>query len=456
MTRKLFGTDGIRGTANKYPMTCEVALNVGRAVARIFKKSNAAGIKNKIVLGRDTRISGQMLENAVASGICSEGVDVIKVGILTTPDLAFITKEEKALAGIMISASHNPYEDNGIKIFAKGGLKLSDELEGEIENLIFNFLDKSEGEESNVISYEIGQVYNLDANSDYVTHIKNAFPGNLNLHGIKLVVDCANGAGYLVAPEIFKKLGAEVVVINDKPNGININLNCGATDTKMLSKVVVSTSADIGIALDGDADRLIVVDEKGSLIDGDNIMTLCAADLKNRKKLKKDTVVVTVMSNMGLDIAMNNSGINVVKTDVGDRYVLEEMQKNDYNFGGEQSGHLIFLDHATTGDGILSAAMVLAIMKKSGKKISELGRVMKKLPQVLINVKIKRKENINSIPGIRDEIIKSEKELLGMGRILVRFSGTENLCRVMVEAPTHEISERIARKVADAVELNLN
>ena len=454
MTRKLFGTDGIRGTANKYPLTCELALDIGRAAAKIFKKSVKNKNKNKcmIIIGRDTRISGSMLENAIAAGICSEGVDAIKAGIMTTPALAFTLEKKKAAAGIMISASHNPFEDNGIKIFAGNGFKLSDAQEEEIEDMIFNF-NKREPE---VMPSEIGRVYDINASEDYINHITETFPKNLSLSGLKIFIDCANGAGYDVAEKIFEKLGASVTAINDSPDGININRECGATNTKMLCKAVTGNGADIGIALDGDADRLIVVDEKGNTVDGDKIMALCAVDLMKRGKLKDNTLVATVMSNVGLDIAMNNAGIKVVKTSVGDRYVLEEMLKNNYNFGGEQSGHMIFLDYTKTGDGILSAVQVLAVMKKSKRKISELSGVMEKLPQVLINVKIKRKEDMNLIPEIKNSILDAEKELSGRGRVLVRFSGTENLCRVMVESSSDELANKSAKRIADAVERNLN
>ena len=451
MKRKLFGTDGIRGTANRYPMDCDTALTIGKATARIFKKPGEKN-KCKIITGRDTRISGGMLENAVAAGICSEGVDVVKAGVLTTPGVSFITEKKKALAGIVISASHNPFQDNGIKIFTGDGLKLSDEKEGEIENLIFNFKNKKPG----IMPHETGRIYNICANRDYVNYLKKTFPKNLNLDGLKIVVDCANGADYIAAPEIFKKSGAFVIAINNKPDGININLNCGATDTKMLRKSVIENDADAGIAVDGDGDRVIFVDERGNVIDGDGIMALCACDLKGRGKLKKDTIVATVMSNMGLEIAMKNHGIRVVRTAVGDRYVLEEMLKNNYNFGGEQSGHIIFPDYAKTGDALISAIQVLCIMKRTGKKLSELSRVMERLPQVLINVKIKAKKDINKIPEIKDEIFDAEKKLAGKGRVLVRFSGTEALCRVMVEAQTGDKAQKIAGRIAGVVERNLS
>ena len=325
--KKLFGTDGVRGIANKYPMTTEMAMQIGRAVAHIFKGN---GKKHKILVGRDTRISGPMIENALIAGICSTGVDVIRVGALPTPAIAFLTANMRADAGIMISASHNPFDDNGIKIFSGAGLKLPDEIEEKIESLV----DSQQLETLLPTGEEIGDVtYINHADGRYIVYLKNSFPKHLNLNGLKIVLDCANGAGYKVAPLVLEELGAEVIPIFNNPDGKNINLNCGAMHPEVISKAVKMHAADIGIALDGDADRVIFSDEKGKEIDGDHIMAICAVDLMEERRLKKNTVVATVMSNMGFDIAMKEAGIRVVKTQVGDRYILSEMIKRGYNFG---------------------------------------------------------------------------------------------------------------------------
>ncbi len=447
--RKLFGTDGVRGIANTYPMTTEMALQIGRATAYIFKNSCR---RHKILVGRDTRVSGPMIESALISGICSMGVDVISIGALPTPAISFLTSNMRADAGIMISASHNPFHDNGIKIFSGEGLKLPDEMEERIENLI-----GSEELEQNLPTGEaIGNVTFINhADGRYIVYLKSSFPKNLNLTGLKIVIDCANGAGYKVAPLILEELGAQVIPIFTKPNGRNINLNCGAMHPEVISEEVKKHEADIGIALDGDADRVIFSDEKGNKIDGDHIMAICALDLKAEKKLRKNTVVATVMSNMGFEIAMRSAEIQVIRTQVGDRYILEEMIRKGYNFGGEQSGHLIFFDHATTGDGILSALQVLAIMKKRGKSLSELSRIMKTLPQLIINVPVSSRKDLDRIPAVKKCIQTAESRLDGKGRVLVRYSGTQSICRVMVEGPSRKEISAIAETLADVIKASL-
>ncbi|HEX5774095.1 MAG TPA: phosphoglucosamine mutase, partial [Geomobilimonas sp.] len=380
--KKLFGTDGVRGVANVYPMTSEMAMQIGRAAAYIFKNGRQ---RHRIVIGKDTRLSGYMLENALVAGICSMGVDVLIVGPLPTPGIANITSSMRADAGVVISASHNAFQDNGIKFFSRDGFKLPDEMELKIEELIFS----KKIDSLRPTATEVGKAYRIDdAAGRYVVFLKNTFPKELDLTGLKIVLDCANGAAYKVAPAVFEELGAEVIPIGVKPNGTNINAGCGSLHPEVISEAVKEHRADLGIALDGDADRVIFVDEFGNEVDGDHIMAICATDMIRQKKLRKNTLVATVMSNMGLDIAVKKAGGKIVKTAVGDRYVVEEMRKSGYNLGGEQSGHMIFLDHNTTGDGVLSALQVLAIMRRTGKTLAELAEVMIPLPQVLVNVRV--------------------------------------------------------------------
>ncbi len=370
MTRKLFGTDGIRGIANVDPMTGEMAMQLGRAIAHLFKEAKG---KHRIVIGKDTRLSGYMLETALASGICSMGADVMLVGPLPTPGIAFITTSMRANAGVVISASHNPYYDNGIKIFSQDGFKLPDEMEQRIEELILsNHLDSLRPTAS-----AIGKAHRIDdAVGRYVVFLKNTFPNDLNLEGLRIVVDCANGAAYRVAPTVFEELGAEVIPVGVEPNGENINLDCGSLYPEVLSRVVCEKGADIGMALDGDADRIVFVDRHGKFVDGDKILALCGLHLLSEGRLKKGTVVTTVMSNIGLDKTFEKAGGKVIRTQVGDRYVVEEMIRGHYNMGGEQSGHTIFLDYNTTGDGILTALQVLAIMRQKDRDLDELAQVM--------------------------------------------------------------------------------
>ncbi|HEX9157120.1 MAG TPA: phosphoglucosamine mutase [Syntrophales bacterium] len=447
--RRLFGTDGIRGVANRHPMTPELVLRVGRAVASLFRNSKR---RHRILIGRDTRLSGPMIEDALVAGICSMGVDALTVGVLPTPAVAFLTMDMKADAAIMISASHNPFEDNGIKIFQGNGLKLPDAAEARIEALIASER-LGEAAPSGAAIGRTNAIFGADGR--YAVFLKNAFPKALSLEGLKIVVDCANGAGYRIAPLVLEELGAEVIPMGNNPDGKNINLKCGAMHPEIVAAAVRKHRAHAGIALDGDADRVIFADEKGKVIDGDHLMAICAIDLKARRQLRKNTVVATVMSNMGFEIAMRQAGIKLIRTQVGDRYILECMREKGYNLGGEQSGHLIFLDHTTTGDGILSALQVLAVMKKKGRPLSELAAVMSTLPQVLVNVTVEKRRELDSIPIIGQAIAVAEKELAGKGRILVRFSGTQALCRVMIEGPSQKEITAMANELAEVIRKNM-
>jgi phosphoglucosamine mutase len=444
--KKLFGTDGVRGVANVYPMTTEMAMQLGRAAAYIFKSGQR---RHRIVIGKDTRLSGYMIENALVAGICSMGVDVILVGPLPTPGIAYITSSMRADAGVVISASHNPFQDNGIKFFFNDGFKLPDAMELKIEELIFS----KKIDSLRPIATEVGKAFRIDdAVGRYVVFLKSTFPKELDLSGMKIVLDCANGAAYRVAPAVLEELGAEVITFGVKPNGTNINAGCGSLHPDIISEAVKEHRAHLGIALDGDADRVIFVDEFGNEVDGDHIMAICATDLLRQKKLKKSTVVATVMSNMGLDIAVKKAGGKVVKTAVGDRYVVEEMVRHGYNLGGEQSGHMIFLDHNTTGDGTLTALQVLAIMRRTGKPLSELAEVMIPLPQVLLNVRVAEKKDITAIPETAALIKDIEAKLGDEGRILIRYSGTEPLLRIMLEGQDKYQITAWAKEIADLAE----
>ena len=444
-TRRLFGTDGIRGVANTEPMTAELAMQVGRAVAHIVRNGSH---RHKIVVGKDTRLSGYMLENALAAGICSMGVDVYLVGPLSTPGIAFVTQSMRADAGAVISASHNPFQDNGIKFFARDGFKLPDEVELQIESLIFeNRLDSFRP-----TAMHVGRATRIDdAQGRYIVFAKSTFPRELSLEGLKIVVDCANGAAYKVAPLVFEELGAEVIRLNVAPNGTNINDGCGALHPESMAKAVLEHGARLGIALDGDADRVIVVDEKGETVDGDAIMAICAQHLALQKKLAHDTVVATIMSNMGLDIAMARLGLRVERTQVGDRYVVEHMRRNGFNFGGEQSGHLIFLDHTTTGDGVIAALELLTVMLRSGKPLSELKRLFEPVPQTQVNLAIARKRDLADLPEVTRAIRDAENKLGKEGRVLVRFSGTELKARVLIEGPNRDTNETLAEQIVEAL-----
>ena len=447
--RTLFGTDGIRGVANRHPMTPEIVLRVGRAVASLFRNSKR---RHRILIGRDTRLSGPMIEDALVAGICSMGVDALTVGVLPTPAVAFLTMDMKADAAIMISASHNPFEDNGIKIFQGNGLKLPDAAEARIEALMAS----ERLGDSAPSGAAIGRSKAIfGADGRYAVFLKNAFPKAMSLEGLKIVVDCAHGAGHRIGPLVLEELGAEVIPMGNNPDGMNINLKCGAMHPEIVAAAVRKHRAHAGIALDGDADRVIFSDEKGKVMDGDHLMAICAIDMKARKQLRKNTVVATVMSNMGFEIAMKEAGIKLIRTQVGDRYILEHMLNKGYNLGGEQSGHLIFLDHTTTGDGILSALQVLAVMKKKGRPLSELAAVMTTLPQVLVNVTVEKRMDLDSVPVIGQAIAEAEKKLAGTGRVLVRFSGTQALCRVMIEGPSQKEITAMANELAEIIRKNM-
>ncbi|MHA1729186.1 MAG: phosphoglucosamine mutase [Promethearchaeota archaeon] len=444
--RKLFGTDGIRGKANVYPMTAEVALNIGKAVAYLFKRNDR---RSKIIVGKDTRISGYVLEHAIVSGICSMGVDAIIVGPMPTPGIAYLTYSMRADAGIVISASHNPFEDNGIKIFGGNGFKLSDNKEEEIEKYILS-PEKMDNLYPN--PKDLGKAsFSVEAKGEYIGFLKNTFPKNLNLEGLKIALDCGNGAAYHIAPELFYELGGHVKSLFINPNGININKDCGSQHTETLKKTIVEEQIDIGLAFDGDADRLIAIDENGNEITGDQVIAICAKKLKEKGKLTNNSVVTTVMSNIGFKIAMKELDINTITTKVGDRYVLEEMVKKNVKIGGEDSGHIIFLDHHTTGDGMLTALQLLTVMKETGKPLSELAKIMKVYPQKLINIAVTDKPDLITVPEVKAVITEVENCLGDTGRVLVRYSGTQNLCRVMVEAPTENETENYCKKVAEVI-----
>ena len=443
--RKLFGTDGVRGVANLEPMTSEIAMQLGRAAAHMFMRR--AG-RHQVVIGKDTRLSGYMLESALTSGICSMGVDVLLVGPLPTPAIAFLTRSLRADAGVVISASHNPYQDNGIKFFSNEGFKLPDELEARIEQLIIS----DEIKHLRPTADAIGKAYRIDdAEGRYIEFVKRSLPRDLDFQGIKLVVDCANGAAYKVAPAVFRELGAEIEVIANTPDGMNINDGCGAVHPERLQEAVRRHGAHIGIALDGDADRAIFVCEQGTIIDGDHVMAALGLDLHAQGQLACQTVVGTVMSNFGLEIAMKKAGIQLMRTNVGDRYLMERMLADGYKFGGEQSGHFIFLDHNTTGDGLISALQILSLMKRTGKPLSELAKAMTAVPQILLNVKVKHKPDLNQIPDIQQAIKSAEVTLNGSGRVLVRYSGTESLLRIMVEGERDSTIREVADHLAEIV-----
>ncbi len=448
--RKLFGTDGVRGVANIHPMTAELAMQIGRGTAYIMKKNNKK--RHKIVIGKDTRLSGYMLENAITSGICSMGVDVLLVGPLPTPGIAFLTPSMRADAGIIISASHNPFQDNGIKIFSHDGFKLPDEVEAQIEKLI----SSNKMDSMRPTATEIGRVTRIDdVTSRYIVFLKNTFPKEMRLDGLRLVIDCANGAAYKCAPAVFEELGAKILLIGAEPNGENINRNCGALHPELVREKVLEEGADMGLALDGDADRAVFIDNMGRVLNGDHIMAICARDLKDRNELAENTVVATVMSNLGLETALKELGLNLVRTDVGDRYVLERMRRDGYNFGGEQSGHLIFLDHNTTGDGILSALQVLAVMIREGKSLSELTSIMEDRPQVLVNVEVSQRVELNEVPILKRQFDQVRKALGEEGRLLVRYSGTEPKVRVMVEGLDSNLIETLAQETSALIEKEL-
>jgi phosphoglucosamine mutase len=423
--RKLFGTDGVRGVANTEPMTVETAMALGQAVAYSFM--NHSG-RHKIVIGKDTRLSGYMFETALAAGICSMGGDVLLVGPLPTPGIAFLTHSMRADAGVVISASHNPYQDNGIKFFGRDGFKLPDGQEAKIEMLMMG----EQLKEVRPPSPQIGRAHRIDdATGRYIVYLKNTFPAHLSLEGLRIVIDCAHGAAYRIAPQVFQELGADVIPLGVSPSGLNINEKCGSLFPELVSAKVKELRADLGISLDGDADRVI------------------AEEMARKKKLKKNTVVATVMSNIGLELFLREKKVRIVRTQVGDRYVVEAMRAGGYNFGGEQSGHLVFLDHATTGDGVLAALQVLAVMVESGKAIADLGEKMVAMPQILVNLKLERHVPLETLPRFQKAVSEFEKKLGKRGRILVRYSGTEPVLRIMVEGEDRNETESIVNALSE-------
>lgn len=442
---RLFGTDGIRGEANRHPMDAAMAFSVGQAITYLLKRENH---RTRVIIGKDTRISGYMLESSLESGITSMGGNPYLVGVLPTPGIAFITQSMRADVGIVISASHNPFQDNGIKIFSGSGYKLSDEEEEVIEKLIL------EGKLPEMVppAKEMGRAKRIeDVLGRYIVFLKNTFPRDLSMEGMKIVIDAANGAAYKVAPETFIELGADVEVIHNKPDGININDNCGSQYTQDLKKRVVESGAAIGLAFDGDADRLIAVDDKGHEVTGDQILIICAKVLKNQGKLENDLVVSTVMSNLGLSIACKKYGLNHHASKVGDRYVLEDMKRLGAVIGGEDSGHIIFLNLHTTGDGILTAMQLISSMIIEDKPLHELAAMMDIYPQELINVAVKTKPEVSEVPQVVEVIKQVEMELGDQGRVLVRYSGTQNVCRVMVEGPSDDLTKKYCRQIAETV-----
>lgn len=467
---KFFGTDGIRGKANEYPMTGEVAMAVGQAVAWVLRNhpeacgkgtvpvglkpmgSNRSVRRAKVVVGKDTRLSNYMIESALVSGICSMGADAFVIGPLPTPGVAFVTQSMRADAGIMISASHNPFSDTGIKIFTADGFKFPDNLEREIERLIVS----KELQQDRPIDGMLGKAFRIeDALGRYIVFLKSLFPKEIDLQGIRIVIDSANGAGYKVAPMVFEELGAEVLRIGNRPNGMNINEHCGALHPENVASATVEYRADIGIALDGDGDRCILSDENGEIVDGDQIIGLCALQMAQEETLKRNTVVTTPMSNIGLELTLREKNIQMIRAQVGDRYVVEEMRKHGYNLGGEQSGHIIFLDQSTTGDGIVAALRVLETIQRTGKPLSELKKSIKLFPQVMESVKVKKKEPFEQIKPIQESIVKAEQALKDRGRVFVRYSGTEPVLRVMVEGEDHSQIESLTRDICQNIQKEL-
>jgi len=442
---RLFGTDGIRGTVNKHPMTPEMVLRIGMAVACVLRDKQG---RNMILIGKDTRLSGYMIESALTSGICSMGMNVTLVGPLPTPGIAFLTRTLRLDAGIVISASHNPFQDNGIKFFSSEGFKLSDELERKIEELVID-----DGlQEKRPKGSQIGKAYRLnDATGRYIEYIKSIIPKGVTFEGMKIVVDCANGAAYKVTPWLLRELGAEVVTIHDRPDGININVDCGSLHTEVLRKAVKLNKADVGIAHDGDSDRAIFCDEKGRIVDGNHVLGMWAVEMKKMGMLKRNTVVSTVMSNLGLEEFLKNKGIKLIRTRVGDRYVVKEMLDGGYNLGGEQSGHIIFLDYNSTGDGPLTAVQVLYLMNKKNTSLSELASKIRLYPQVLINVEVEQEHDLKIFPAIEEAIKVAEERLAGRGRVFVRPSGTEPKVRVMVEGEDLKLIKKLCRDISRVV-----
>jgi phosphoglucosamine mutase len=450
--RRLFGTDGVRGIANIEPVTSETALKLGRAAAHVFgsaSNSHHSGDRRKIVIGKDTRLSGYMLENAIVAGITSLGVDVLIIGPLPTPGIAYITRSLRADAGIVLSASHNPYEDNGIKFFRHDGYKLDDDVEKRIEDIVFS------GEIENIrpTATKIGKAFRIDdALGRYVEFAKQSFPRGYTLDALRIAVDCANGAAYKSTPCILRELGADVQVVNNVPNGTNINANCGSTYPAEIQRAVKETQADIGITHDGDADRVLLCDERGELVDGDEIMAIAALDFLKKGRLAANTLVATVMSNFGLDETLAAASGKVLRTRVGDRYVIETMMRDGLNVGGEQSGHMIFRDYATTGDGIVSALQILRIMIETGRPLSELKQVLRKYPQAQRNLKVREKPALETLGQVQRLLRETEQTLDGKGRVLLRYSGTEPKIRLLVEGRDESLINGHADRIASALQ----
>ena len=450
--KKIFGTDGVRGTANLEPVTAETALKLGRAAAHVFKnherQSRGRG-KHKIVIGKDTRLSGYMLENAISAGVLSMGVDVIFIGPLPTPGVAYVTRSLRADAGIVITASHNPYTDNGIKFFRADGYKLDDKIEAEIEKLVFT----GEIESIRPSSEHIGKALRIDdALGRYIEYAKASFPKRVTLEGVKIVLDCGHGAAYKSSPCVLRELGAEVLVSNSQPDGTNINENCGSMHPEAMCRKVVEHGAHLGIAHDGDADRVLLCDEKGNLIDGDDIMAIAALGMLAENTLAGKTLVATVMSNAGLEAAIKAAGGSMIRTAVGDKNVIDEMLRNGFNFGGEQSGHLIFRDFASTGDGLVAALQILRIMKAKGQPLSQLASCWTRFPQLVTNVKVRDKIPFEQLAGVGKLVIEAEKELAAQGgRLLLRYSGTEPKARLLVEGRDAVTLKTWSDKICNAI-----
>lgn len=451
-SKRIFGTDGVRGVANIEPVTVETALKLGRAAAHIFTQlgtQNSPNHRPRIIIGKDTRISGYMLENALAAGIMSLGVDVLLVGPLPTPGVAYITRSLRADAGIVLSASHNPYEDNGIKFFRPDGYKLDDEIERRIEHLVFS----GEIESIRPTASKIGQAKRIDdALGRYVEAAKRSYPRGMTLEGLKIAVDVANGAAYKSTPYILRELGANIIVAHDSPNGRNINKECGSTHPEEIQRIMKETGAQVGITHDGDADRALLCDENGEIVDGDEIMAIAAIEAIKRGDLNKNTLVATIMSNFGLDEALEAHGGRVIRTKVGDRYVIEEMMKHDYNVGGEQSGHMIFRDYSSTGDGIVAALQILRIMVETGKPLSDLKKCLSKYPQAQRNLRVKHKMPLEELPEVLKLIKETEDDLDGKGRVLLRYSGTEPKIRLLIEGRDSDKINTQADRIAGLIQ----
>jgi len=446
---RLFGTDGIRGIVNSDPMTVEMVLRVGKAIAYIFQKQKKKG---KIVIGKDTRLSGYIYESALSAGICSMGADVLLTGPLPTSGIAFVTADLRADAGAVISASHNPYHDNGIKFFAPDGFKISDDIEKKIEDLVLT----QKIDRINSTSVNTGKAFRIgDSIGRYMVFLKRVIPRDMKFNGVKIVLDCANGAAYKIAPALFEELNARVYPINVKPNGKNINHNCGALYPQEMASHVRRHGADIGLSLDGDGDRLIIADEKGRVLDGDHIIYMLSRFYKKNNLLNKNTVVITHMSNIGLELALSRNSINCVRTKVGDRFVVEEMRKTGASIGGEQSGHIVFLHDHTTGDGLITALKILWMLKTEGKPVSEFVRDLVMYPQVMVNVRVKEKKDLKEVPSVWKKIKSIEKKIGGKGRVFIRYSGTEPVLRIMIEGENKKNIQGYADEIATVVRTNL-